>query len=141
GNKILLKVERAKLRAAINRVGVTASEKSLAVALDVRSSPTGHTLALSSSDLLGNTSSEDLPAEFSGTEAFRAYFDYTRVLDILNALKGDHIEFRFSDNRKLPVRVQEDAPKFLCFIMRLSEQVISKPSEPGQGEAPPPDEI
>lgn len=133
-NDIVFSVDRAKLKAAVNRIGITANEKTLSIGFFLAQSSDGtSTLNLSSSDNLGNKASEVLEVGYKGPE-LKLFFNYTRIADILTAMKEDATTFRLHENRKVPVRIQEDDPLFMCFLLRLTEQIVVEPTKPAEGD-------
>lgn len=147
-NDLQFTCSRQDLRDAVRRVACTSSERSKAVTFSIE----GDILTLSAYDRSGNSSKEQVDTKLGKKQAdgnvtpfdqkVSILFDYVYVEDVLGAMREDEVTFKFHENIKVPVRIEE--PNFIVLMMRLSDTVLKQEEEeeadtkrqPSEGEVP-----
>tara|TARA_Y100001970_G_scaffold250697_1_gene322687 strand:+ start:4492 stop:5604 length:1113 start_codon:yes stop_codon:yes gene_type:complete len=109
-NQHHLKIDRLKLRSAVDRVSTIANEKSPTIKFKLLKD-----LVNLSSNNENSTATEDLNAQYDGDEiviGFNAHY----IIDILDSLDEDEIKISF-DNSSTPIVVKETLKSEIIYVL------------------------
>jgi DNA polymerase III subunit beta len=108
-NKLI--VNRLNLLSAVDRVSTIANEKSPSIKFKVFK----NLINLSTINTENSTATEDIEAEYEGTE-IEIGFNARYIMDMLDNLQGEQIKLFFNDN-STPIIAQENTSSELIYVL------------------------